>query len=318
MQKRELGKSGITVAPITFGGNVFGWTIDEKKSFEILDAFTAAGFDFIDTADVYSHWVPGNHGGESETIIGNWVKLRGNRDKIIIATKVGAGNNNHGRNLTKKYILQTVEESLKRLQTDYIDLYQTHWDDDVTPVEETLDAYSVLIKAGKVRAIGASNLSPQRLYASLEARKKFGLPRYETFQPLYNLYDREPFEKELEAITVANNISVINYYSLASGFLTGKYRNEKDTQTVASARAQGVKKYLNARGLSILHALDKVSEKYNAELATVALAWLLARPSVTAPIASATNTHQLSALVKAVDLILTKDDIAVLNEASAW
>ena len=316
MEKVKLGNSDISVARITFGGNVFGWTIDEKTSFEILDGFAEAGFNFIDTADVYSRWAPGNEGGESEKIIGNWMKSRENRDQIIIGTKVGSDMGNGKKGLKKKYIQQAVEDSLQRLQTDYIDLYQTHFDDGSTPIDETLGAYAELIAQGKVRIIGASNLSPERLKLSLEISQKQGYPRYETFQPHYNLYDRELFEAELEGVCVEKNLSVNNYYSLASGFLTGKYRTKEDFGK--SPRGDGMDKYLDERGMKILSALDEVSKKYNTSPASVSIAWLLARPSITAPIASATNLKQLDALVKAVDLKLDDASIQQLNAASEW
>jgi len=315
MEKRTLGKSGIEVAPLAFGGNVFGWTIDEKQSFSLLDAFTAAGFNLIDTADVYSRWAPGNKGGESETIIGNWIKQRNNRASVIIATKVGADMGN-GKNNSKKYILESVEGSLKRLQTDYIDLYQTHYDDEVTPVEETIEAYAQLVKEGKVRAIGTSNMSAERLLKSLEASKTHNYPRYETLQPLYNLYDRQKFEEEYASICLEHNISVLNYYALASGFLTGKYRSEDDLGK--SSRGGGIKKYLNKRGFAILDALDNVSKEFNTTQASVAIAWLLAKPAVTAPIASATSTQQLETLINGVNLKLTKDAVEQLDKASDW
>ena len=274
MKKRPLGNSGIEVAPLAFGGNVFGWTIDEKQSFRLLDAFLAAGFNLIDTADVYSRWVPGNKGGESETIIGNWMRLRGNRDKVIVATKVGHDIGQGKKDLSEKHILQAVEKSLQRLQTDYIDLYQSHYDDPPTPVAETLEAYAKLVKEGKVRLIGASNFTPERLLRSLEASKQHGYPSYQTLQPLYNLYDREVFEKELEPICVEHGIGVISYYSLASGFLTGKYRSEEDLSK--SARGAGNKKYLNEKGFRILSALDKVAEKFKSTPASISIAWLLA------------------------------------------
>ena len=316
MQKRKLGNSSLEVAPLTLGGNVFGWTIDEKKSVEILDAFIAAGFNLVDTANVYSRWVKGHTGGESETIIGNWMKQRGNREQVIVATKVGGDMGQGKKDISKKHILEAAEESLKRLQTDYIDLYQTHWDDNETPVEETLSAYQQLIKEGKVRYIGASNLSPQRLIASLEASKRDGLPKYESFQPEYNLYAREGFEKELEKICVDNNLGVINYYSLAAGFLTGKYRSEADASK--SARGEGNKKYMNDRGFRILKALDEIASKNKTNHASVAIAWLLARASVTAPIASATSLSQLDSLIKATQLSLDAESILLLNTASAW
>lgn len=316
MKKRELGKSGIFVYPLALGGNVFGWTIDEKQSFKILDGFTGAGLNFIDTADTYSWWADGNVGGESETIIGKWMAARGNRDKIILATKVGSQNRNHKENVSKAYILKTVEGSLKRLQTDYIDLYQTHFDDEVTPVEETLSAYDQLIKDGKVRVIGASNISPERLIASLEASERDGLPRYQTLQPHYNLYEREDYETKYEKIATENELGVLTYWSLASGFLTGKYRTEGDFNK--SVRGGGLKKYLNGRGLNILKALDEAAEKYQAAAATVALAWLIHRPSVTAPIASATSLNQLNTLIGAPKLNLSSKDIELLTIASEW
>jgi aryl-alcohol dehydrogenase-like predicted oxidoreductase len=316
MYKRQLGNSDLQVAPLTFGGNVFGWTIDEKTSFELLDAFTAAGFNFIDTADVYSRWKPGNKGGESETIIGNWMKQRKNRDKIIVATKVGSDMGDGKKGLTKKYILQAAEDSLKRLQTDYIDLYQTHFDDVNTPVEETLEAYAQLVKEGKVKWIGASNMSPERLILSLNASKKNGYPSYQSLQPHYNLYEREIFEKELEKICLDNHLGVINYYSLAAGFLTGKYRNEADLNK--SPRGAGAKKYLDKKGFAILEALDTIAANHHTTNASVAIAWLIARPAVIAPIASATNLTQLDALLNAASLVLTNDDIDLLNKASKW
>jgi aryl-alcohol dehydrogenase-like predicted oxidoreductase len=316
MKNRRLGYSDLYVAPLTLGGNVFGWTIDERKSFEILDAFVAAGFNLIDTADVYSRWAPGNTGGESETIIGNWTKSRNNRKDVIIATKVGADMGPGKRNLSKPYILKAIDESLRRLQTDYIDLYQTHWDDITTPVEETLETYSELVKSGKVRWIGASNLSPERLLASIEASKAHNYPAYQTLQPEYNLYERAVFEKDYEKIALDNNLSVINYYALASGFLTGKYRSEDDLSK--SARGGDVKKYLNDRGYGILEALDEVSERYTTTPASVSIAWLLARPGVAAPIASATSIDQLNALVEAASLELDDEAIAALTTASDW
>lgn len=316
MQNRKLA-NGIQVAPLAFGGNVFGWTVDEKASFELLDAFVAADFNLVDTADTYSHWKPGNKGGESETIIGNWLKKRGNRDKIIIATKVGGAVGGGKKNLSKKHILQSAADSLRRLQTDYIDLYQSHWDDLDTPVEETIEAYAQLVKEGKVRAIGASNLSAERLLQSIEFSEKHGLPRYETLQPEYNLYDRQKFEQEYESICLQKGLGVINYYALASGFLTGKYRSQEDGSK--SARGGGVvKKYLNERGLRILQALDDVAKRYSTNPASVSIAWLIARPGITAPIASATSVEQLNDLVKATQLQLDSDAIDTLNKASAY
>jgi aryl-alcohol dehydrogenase-like predicted oxidoreductase len=316
MIKRQLGNSNLHVAPLTLGGNVFGWTIDESKSFEILDGFIGAGFNFIDTADVYSSWVPGNVGGESEEIIGNWIKSRGNRASVVIATKVGADMGQGKKDLSRSYILKAVDESLRRLKTDYIDLYQTHWDDESTSVEETLSAYSELVKSGKVRWIGASNLSPERLKESLLVSKQNDLPVYQTFQPEYNLYEREGFEKELEKICLENNLGVINYYALASGFLTGKYRSEADLGK--SARGGGIKNYLNEKGFKILKALDEVAGRFNSTPASVSIAWLIARESVTAPIASATTSEQLKALTQAANLVLDQDAIDSLNSASAY
>lgn len=315
MEKRQLGNSGIEVAPLALGGNVFGWTIDEQTSFKILNAFTDAGFNLIDTADVYSRWKAENIGGESETIIGNWMKQRGNRDKVIVATKVGS-DMGEGKTLKKNYIFKAVDASLKRLQTDHVDIYQSHFDDLSTQVEEIIDAFSELIKQGKVRAIGASNLSAERLKESVEYSERAGLPRYETLQPLYNLYDRGVFEKEYQPYCLEKNISVINYYSLASGFLTGKYRSENDLSK--SARGGGNKKYLNERGFKILKAVDEVAEHYNTTPATVSLAWLMAQPTIAAPIASATSAQQLNDLVAAVDLKLDKDALEQLNTESTY
>ena len=314
MQKKQLGKSDLFTGPVTLGGNVFGWTIDEKQSFEILDGFVGAGFNFIDTADVYSRWAPGNKGGESETIIGNWMKKTGYRHKVLIATKVGSDMGQGKKDVSKKYILKAVEDSLKRLQTDYIDLYQNHYDDEVTPVEETMEAFDILVKAGKVRFVGASNMSAERLSASLKASKENNLVAYQSLQPLYNLYDREKFEKEYLQICQDNNLGVINYYSLASGFLTGKYRTENDFKK--SARGAGMAKYMNKKGMAILDALDTVSAKYNTSMASVALAWLFAQPSVTAPIASATKISQLEAFTKATSLQIAAHDMDQLTYAS--
>ncbi len=316
MEKRQLGNTDLYVYPITFGGNVFGWTIDEKKSFEILDAFTGAGFNFIDTADVYSRWAQGNTGGESETIIGNWLNKNKNRDKVIIATKVGSDMGNGKKGLKKNYILQAAEDSLKRLKTDYIDLYQTHFDDESTPIEETLEAYQQLIKEGKVRHIGASNLSAERLKDSLHIAQENGLPLYETFQPHYNLYEREAFENGLEPLCLGNSLGVLNYYSLASGFLTGKYRSREDLGK--SQRGGGVEKYLDDRGFKILAALDEVAKNLNTTQATVALAWLIHRPSVTAPIVSATSLNQLESIIAAPELDITAHEIELLTQESAW
>ena len=316
MEKRELGKSGLLVNPLVFGGNVFGWTADEKTSFDLLDAFVGHGFDFIDTADVYSYWVPGNKGGESEMIIGNWLKQGGKRDKIILATKVGKPMGEGEKGLSKAYITQAVEDSLKRLQTDYIDLYQSHDDDQNTPLEETLETYTDLIKQGKVRAIGASNYGAARLREALEVSKANGFARYESLQPEYNLYDRQDYETKFEALCHENDLGVITYYSLASGFLTGKYRTEEDLNK--SQRGGGVKKYLNPRGYKILAALDKVAGEYNTNPASIALAWVMARPGISGPIASATSVHQLKDLTKAAELKLSPEAIEMLTSASNY
>jgi aryl-alcohol dehydrogenase-like predicted oxidoreductase len=315
MDKRHLGNSGLMVSPLCFGGNVFGWTVDEATGFNILDAFIEAGFNFIDTADVYSTWAPGNSGGESETIIGNWMKNRGNRAKVVIATKVGMKMATDREWLSKSYILRAVEDSLRRLQTDYIDLYQSHVDDPKTPLEETLEAYSQLITAGKVRAIGASNYSSERLSKALQISREQGLPAYCCLQPRYNLYDRADFEKELAPLCVREGIAVINYPSLASGFLTGKYRSEKDLGK--SPRGVRMRERLTDRGLGILAALDQVAAEHHATPASVALAWLMAQPSVTAPIVSATSLGQLDELVASTRLSLDRASLELLNRASA-
>jgi len=312
MEKRQLGKSKLYVAPLCLGGNVFGWTADEEMSFRVLDGFVDAGFNFIDTADVYSKWAPGHHGGESETIIGDWLKRRGKRDDVVIATKVGSEMGPHKKGLSKAYILRAADESLRRLGTDYIDLYQSHRDDPDTPIEATLEAYGALIKAGKVRAIGASNFTPERLAASLEASAKHGLPRYETLQPEYNLMVRD-FEKELAPLCAQRDVGVIPYFGLASGFLTGKYRSKADLKQ--SARGEDVEAYLNKRGFAVLDALDAVAERHRATPAQAALAWLMTK--VTAPIASATSPKQLGELAASVRLTLTAADITTLDAASA-
>jgi aryl-alcohol dehydrogenase-like predicted oxidoreductase len=316
MIKRKLGNSGIEASPLALGGNVFGWTTDEPTSYKILDAFVAAGFDLIDTADTYSRWVPGNKGGESETIIGRWLKRSGNRKKVIIATKVGSEMGPDRKGLTKPYILRAVEESLRRLQTDTIDLYQSHKDDPDTPLDETLEAYSQLIKQGKVRAIGASNYGAKRLSEAMQISTQKGYTGYQCLQPRYNLYDRAEYEKSLEPICIEKGIGVITYSSLASGFLTGKYRSEKDRSK--SIRGQGILIYLNDRGFRILEALDKIAEQYKSTPAGVSLAWLIARPGITAPIASATSVEQLHDLIVGTKLILDQASIDLLNKASAY
>jgi aryl-alcohol dehydrogenase-like predicted oxidoreductase len=315
MKKRQLGRSGLQVSPLCFGGNVFGWTVDEATSFNLLDGFTDAGLDFIDTADVYSRWVPGHMGGESETIIGKWLKQSGKRDKVIIATKLGMEMAADKKGLSRAYMMRAVEDSLRRLQTDYIDLYQSHSDDAQTPLEETMQAFGELIEQGKVRAIGASNYQADRLAESLEVSRRLGIPRYESLQPFYNLYDRDRYEAELEPLCLKKEIGVISYFSLAKGFLSGKYRSEADLSK--SPRGQGVKAYLDERGFRILAALDELAEQHNATPAQVSLAWLIARPSITAPIASATTLEQLDDLIAATRLELDEAAIEKLNEASA-
>jgi aryl-alcohol dehydrogenase-like predicted oxidoreductase len=315
MELRRLGRSELHIAPLMLGGNVFGWNVDEATSFAILDAFVNAGFNAIDTADSYSRWVPGHPGGESETIIGKWLKRSGKRAKVVIATKVGE-DMGEGRSLKKDYILRECEASLRRLQTDRIDLYQTHFDDDVTPPEETMQAYAALIAAGKVRAIGASNLSPARLKASLAASQRLGLPRYESLQPLYNLSDRKEFETEFEPICRAEGLGVINYYSLAAGFFTGKYRS-LDAALKHPGRGGRLKRYADARGFGILKALDAVAARHNATPAQAAIAWLIARPLITAPIASATSLKQLDEIMQAPRLKLSREDMQTLDNACA-
>lgn len=318
MEKRRFGSTDLTIAPLVFGGNVFGWTLNEQESFEILDAFVDYGFNAIDTANQYSYWVPGNTGGESETIIGQWLKERGNRDKIVLMTKVGGTFlGNPTPNTTAKHIHEQVELSLKRLQTDVIDVYQTHFDQEETPVEETLRAYEDLIKAGKVRYIGASNLSPARLSESLTLADVHGLPRYVALQPEYNLYSRSGFESNYRQIAEENQLAVIPYYSLASGFLTGKY--VRDTDFSKSPRGEGVKgKYWNPRGERILRALYHVAEAEKTTPSAVALAWLLHQPTIAAPIASATKALHLKPFVEAVDLKLNSEMLVLLNEASKY
>ncbi|HEY4297548.1 MAG TPA: aldo/keto reductase [Paraburkholderia sp.] len=313
MQKRRIGRSELQVAPLMFGGNVFGWTANEATSFSILDAFVDAGLDFIDTADVYSAWVPGNQGGESETILGKWFRQSGKRDRIVLATKVSKHPQRKG--LSAANIQAAVEDSLRRLQTDYIDVYFSHDDDSETPLAETLGAYQKLIEAGKVRVIGASNYSGARIEEALAVSRRHGLPEYQLLQPEYNLYDRAEYERDTEPVALANQLGVVVYYSLASGFLSGKYRSHADL--AGKTRGSRVEKYLNERGLRILGALDRVAERHGSTPATIALAWLIARPSVTAPIASATSVNQLKSLAAAVHLMLTGADIRELDEASA-
>jgi len=315
MQKRKLGKSDLHVAPLAFGGNVFGWTVDEATAFKILDAFTEGGFNLIDTADAYSRWATGHVGGESETVFGNWLKARGNRDQVVLATKVGS-DMGEGKNLRKEYILRAVEASLKRLRTDHIDLYQSHWDDLDTPQEETFEAYEQLVTSGKVRWIGASNFSAARLSSALRISAEKKGPTYISFQPRYNLFDRAEFEQEYAPVCAEHGLGVISYYGLASGFLTGKYRSEADFSK--SVRGSSMPKYLTPRGLKILDALDAVSKRHDSVPATVSLAWLMARPHLTAPIASATSIAQLKELMSAAELQLSQVDMAELDAASAY
>jgi aryl-alcohol dehydrogenase (NADP+) len=313
MQLHTIGTSDLQVTPLIFGGNVFGWTADERTSFSILDAFVELGLNFVDTADCYSHWADGNKGGESETIIGKWFKQSGKRDKIVLATKVGMWQARPG--LSAANIEEAVNDSLRRLQTDYIDVYFSHIDDDKTPFEETLRAYQKLIKAGKVRVIGASNYTGKRLASALQVSKDAGLPAYQILQPEYNLYDRESYETDLEPIVEAHKLAVVTYFSLASGFLSGKYRSKADA--AKGARSALVDKYFNERGLRIVDALVEVAKRNDTSPATVALAWIIARPSVTGPIASATSVEQLHSLAAATRLKLSDADMTLLNEASA-
>ncbi|QRM53911.1 aldo/keto reductase [Sinorhizobium sp. BG8] len=316
MQKRTLGRTDLQIAPLVFGGNVFGWTADEATSFDLLDGFVGGGFNAIDTADVYSRWAPGNSGGESETIIGKWLKRSAvPRDKVVIITKVGSDMGQGRTDLSRKWIVKAVEDSLKRLQTDHIDLYLSHWPDDSTPYEETLEAHADLVKQGKIRHFGASNLDAVQLQASFDAAEKAGLPRYTVLQPEYNLYDRAAFEGPLAELCRREEIGVITYFSLASGFLTGKYRSKADV--VGHTRGEGVAKYLDDRGTRILAALDDVAAATGAKPAEIALAWLMAKPAVTAPIASATSTTQLESLIKSAQLKLSAEDLARLDQAGA-
>jgi aryl-alcohol dehydrogenase-like predicted oxidoreductase len=316
MDYRALGRSTLKVSPVCLGGNVFGWTVDEPTSFSILDAWLDAGFNFVDTADVYSRWVPGHGGGESETIIGKWLKASGKRDKVILATKVGMDMGDGRIGLSPAYIRQAVEDSLRRLQTDRIDLYQAHKDDESTPLAETLEAFGALVKEGKVRVIGASNYSASRLREALETSQRLGLPRYESLQPLYNLYDRAVYEQELEPLCREQGVGVMNFYALAAGFLTGKYRKETDAGKSPRGKS-AVDKYLNERGRRILSALDTVAGRTRSRPGQVAIAWLLARPSVTAPIASASSLAQLAELEAALRIKVSAEDIALLDQASA-
>lgn len=312
LARHRIGRSDIHISPLVLGGNVFGWTVDKARSFELLDRFVEAGLETIDTADIYSGWVPGNSGGESETILGEWMKSRGNRDRIVMITKVG-GEIGGNKGLSAAHIARAAEDSLRRLQTDYIDVYFSHFFDADTPHEETLAAYDALIRAGKVRVIGASNFDADQTRAALDASAANGLPRYELLQPRYNLYDRADFDGPLRELAAAQDLGVITYSSLASGFLTGKYRSQADLDQ--SPRGRGVARYLDERGLRILAAMDAVAGRHRAELAEVALAWIIAQPGITAPIASATSVEQLDSLTRAVMLRLSAQDVAVLDEA---
>jgi aryl-alcohol dehydrogenase-like predicted oxidoreductase len=314
MEKIRIGQTNLEVAPFNLGGNVFGWTLDEKKSFEVLDAFIEAGFNFIDTADMYSHWANGGVGGQSETIIGNWMKARGNRNNVVVATKVGGPIGVSEIDSSRKHIMEGVEKSLKRLQTDYIDLYYLHYDDGKTPVEETLTAFAELIKSGKIKNIAASNISPDRLKESLEFSEKNNLPKYQALQPLYNLVERKDYEKNYAPIVEAHQLTVFPYYALAAGFLSGKYRSEADFNK--SPRGQGAAKYLNEQGLNILKALDQIAEKRKTVPATVSLAWLSAQPNVGGPLASATSVKQLHQLLSCTSLNLDTADLALLDQVS--
>ncbi|MCC8146017.1 MAG: aldo/keto reductase [Bacteroidales bacterium] len=315
-QKRKIGNSELYIRPFVLGGNVFGWTADEKESFHILDAYTDAGFDMIDTANVYSNWVSGNKGGESEEIIGNWIKKTGKRDKILIATKVGAAMSDGIKSLKKDYILKEVEASLKRLNTDYIDLYFVHYDDTSTPVEETLETFARLIEQGKVGNIGVSNMSPDRIKESMESSKKNNLPSYICLEPEYNLYDRQTYERDYEQpLAKQYGLGVISYYSLASGFLTGKYKTKEDLTN--KQRGGKIEEYLNERGERIIKALNEVAAEYNATAAQIALAWIKERPSITAPIASVSKQEQLD-ILKSAEIQLNEEAMDKLNKASSY
>ncbi len=314
MKKVNIINTDLDVSRINLGGNVFGWTSNEKQSFEILDSFVDAGFNFIDTADTYSWWINGV-GGQSETILGEWMKSRNNRESLVIATKVGSQTKEHPNDISKSHILKSVDESLQRLQTDYIDLYYTHFDDNTTPIEETLSAYDEITKRGKVRYIGASNVTPDRLIESFEVAEKNNLPKYVALQPLYNLMERTKYETQYKPIVEKYDLAVMPYSSLASGFLTGKYRSHADIGK--SVRGEGLKHYLNNKGFSILNTLDAIAAKHNSQPATVALAWQLAQPSIVASIVSATSKRQLQTLIDAPTFVLDTDDLERLNEVSS-
>ncbi len=314
--KIKFGKSDLLVAPVSFGGNVFGWTLDEKESFRMLDALVDNGLNFIDTANNYSYWVPQHRGGESEEIIGKWFKESRKRNQIVLATKVGGQMGDGSKGLKAAYIRLSIEASLKRLQTDHIDLYQSHYDDLETGQEETMEVYNQLIREGKVRFIGASNLEPQRILSSNQIAKANNWAEYISVQPLYNLYDRAKFENEYLPIVQEDNLAVMSYFALASGFLSGKYRSEKDLE--GSKRKDMVKGYLNERGLRILDVLEKVAQQHQVSMATVATAWQIDKPEITTPIISATNSNQLKDIIQAMELKLSSEDSAVLDQASRY
>ena len=313
MKKRALGASGIEIAPLVFGGNVFGWTVDESRAPTLLDRFVDGGLNAIDTADVYSRWAPGNRGGESEMQIGKWLKRSpSRRSQVVIITKVGSDMPGRGKGLSRAHILASVDDSLARLQTDYIDVYLAHRPDAGTPIEETLRAFEDLRKAGKVRAIGGSNYEAAGLGEALAVAAQKGLPRFEVMQPEYNLYDRDSYDGPLRELCMKEGLGVITYYSLASGFLSGKYRSKADLGK--SARGEGIAEYLNARGERILRALDTIARRRSAKPAEIALAWLIARPGVTAPIASATSVEQVDSLIRATELSLDAEDLRLLED----
>lgn len=313
MKNQKLKGTDLSIPPIVFGGNVFGWTLDEKPSFEMLDKIFESGLTAIDTADSYSHWAPGNSGGESETILGKWFKKRGNRENIVLSTKVGSNPGKEGRNVSKEYIIKAAEDSLRRLQTDHIDLYFTHWDNEATPVEETLEAYQQLLKQGKIRNIGASNLSPERIKESLAAADQNGLPKYQVLQPEYSLMERDKFETQYRDIVKEKDLGVTSYFSLASGFLTGKYRKESD---ITGARKDMVENYFNEKGKKILETLDQISKEHSVSNAAVALRWIIQRPHISAPIASATKPEHLKAFEEATQLELSEEEMERLNGVS--
>ena len=317
MLERKIGRTDLSVSPLCFGGNIFGWTADEQRSFEVLDAYVEGGGNFIDTADVYSTWLPGHVGGESESILGKWMSERNNRSKVIIATKVGSkmGTAPNAQGLSRRYIIEEVEASLKRLQTDYIDLYQAHRDDTETPLEETMAAFNQLVRQGKVRYLGSSNYSAERMREALEVSKQHGYARYECIQPPYSLVNRSVYEGDLQKLCIEEQIGVITYSSLASGFLSGKYRQGKDLPS--SPRAKGIQdRYMNRKGFRVLDALDQIAESHHSTVSQVALAWVMARPGITSAIASATSVEQTRELLGAVQLSLSEDDMNALNEAS--